>query len=520
MSGRRLPDVDIHEIVRLKRAGHNNSEISRSVGCRRKTVRAHVKWAAEQGLLEGEALSVEELHQLLEATKPRHQPPEQKSSVAKYDKQIRALRAKGTEIAAIKQRIEEEKKVQISYEALRRYVRRLEPPEPEAYVRVEVDPGDEAQVDFGLAPLLTLDEKGRKRKTWVFVMTLSHSRHQYAELVYDQTVETWLACHQRAFEFFGGAPRRVVPDNLKSAIIRACWNDPLAQRSYRELSEHYGFLIAPQPPREPHLKGKVEKGGVGYVKRNFLAGRDPVPTSELNEKLRQWCLTTAGLRDHGTTHKQPLAVFESVEKDALVPLPKTRYDMGVWKSVKLHRDCYVNFEKAYYSAPFRLVGQQLMLRGGLESVRIYTRDHELVATHDRAWEPGERLTNLDHLPPHKVPGLTVTRETCRLKAKQMGPATSTVVESLLESRPIDKLRTAGRVLELASRFSAPRLERACARALYYGEADLRTIRSILQTGKDHDHLPGIDPPRPVTQQVFTFARSVGEFVSALKGAHS
>ena len=519
MSGRRLPTVDIHEIVRLKRIGHNNSEIGRALGCTRKTVREHVKWAAENGLLEGEALSVEEMHRLLAEVKPQTPPPRQRSSVEKYTEEIQAFRKAGVEMAAIRQRLEGKYKVPISYEAVRRLVRRMEPPEPDAYTRVEVEPGDEAQIDFGHAGL-TLDERGRKRKTWVFVMTLSHSRHQYAELVYDQSIETWLACHQNAFEFFGAVPKRLVPDNLKAAIIRACWEDPLAQRSYREMAEHYGFLIAPQPPNQPHLKGKVEKGGVHYVKRNFLAGRDLEATSVLNEKLLLWCLTIAGERDHGTTHKKPLEVFKSIEKKAMLALPDTRYDMGVWKSVKLFRDCHVNFEKSYYSAPFRLVGQQLMLRGGLKSVRIYTRDHLLVATHDRAKEPGERFTNLDHLPPHKVPGLTVTREGCRLKAKAIGQATETVVETLLESRPIDRLRSAGRVLELAGQFPAARLERACARALYFGEADYRTIRNILQTGKDHELLPGLDPPRPVAVKIYAFARNVGEVVSAMKGVQS
>ena len=511
--------MDIHEIVRLKRAGQNNTEIGRALDCSRKTVREHVKWAAENGLLEGEALSVDELHRLLAEVKPRTPPPRQESSVAKYTEEIRKLRKGSVEMAAICQRLEEKHKVPISYEAVRRLVRRMEPPEPDAFTRVEVDPGDEAQIDFGYAGL-TLDETGRKRKTWVFVMTLSHSRHQYAELVYNQTVETWLACHVHAFEFFGGVPKRLVPDNLKAGIIRACWEDPLAQRSYREMAEHYGFLIAPQPPNQPHLKGKVEQGGVHYVKRNFLAGRDVEATTVLNEKLLLWCLTIAGERDHGTTHKKPMEVFESIEKKALLALPESRYDMGVWKSVKLFRDCYVNFEKSYYSAPFRLVGQELMLRGGLKSVRIYTPDHLLVATHDRAKEPGERFTILDHLPPHKVPGLTVTREGCRLKAKAVGQATQTVVETLLESRPEDRLRSAGRILALTGRFPAGRLERACARALYFGEADYRTIRNILQTGQDHEHLPGLDPPRPVAEKIYAFARNVGEVVSAMKAMQS
>jgi hypothetical protein len=141
----------------------------------------------------------------------------------------------------------------------------------------------------------------------VFVMTLSYSRHQYAELVYDQTVATWLTCHRRAFEFFGGVPERVVLDNLGTAIVRACREDPRVQQSYRECAEHYGFLIDPNPVATPRMKGKVEKGGVHYVKRNFLAGRELERTDTLNVKLLKWCTQTAGLRVHGTTRGQLLA---------------------------------------------------------------------------------------------------------------------------------------------------------------------------------------------------------------------
>jgi len=116
---------------------------------------------------------------------------------------------------------------------------------------------------------------GKLRKTWAFVMTLSWSRHQYVEFVFDQTIETWLRCHRNAFEFFGGVPKKVVPDNLKAAIIKACWDEPQAQYSYRECAQHYGFRIAPCRPKTPGHKGKVEQGGVHYVKRNFLGGREP-----------------------------------------------------------------------------------------------------------------------------------------------------------------------------------------------------------------------------------------------------
>jgi hypothetical protein len=134
--------------------------------------------------------------------------------------------------------------------------------------------------------------------------------------------------------------------------------------AYRECAEHYGFLIAPCRPRTPQHKGKVEQGGVHYVKRNFLGGREATPLPQANQEVRTWCLTTAGERCHGTTREQPLARFQETEQLALQPLPDAPYDLAVWKQVKLHRDCHVVFDNAYYSAPFRLVGQQLYARGG------------------------------------------------------------------------------------------------------------------------------------------------------------
>lgn len=212
------------------------------------------------------------------------------------------------------------------------------------------------------------DEQGQERKAWAYVMTLSHSRHQFVRFVPDQTVLTWLDCHRRAFEFFDGVPEKVVIDNLKAGIAKASVNDPQVQQSYRECAEHYGFLVSPNRPATPRHKGKVEKGGVHYVKRNFLAGREPMAFTDANRAVKEWCLTTAGQRLHGTTRKQPLVVFEEIEKVALQPLPARPFDPGTWKLLKLHRDCHLRFEHSYYSAPFEYIGQQLRVRGGSRHV--------------------------------------------------------------------------------------------------------------------------------------------------------
>ena len=345
-------------------------------------------------------------------------------------------------------------------------------------------------------------------------MTLSWSRHQYVEFVFDQKVETWLLLHRHAFAWLGGVPERVVIDNLKAAIIRACWDVPEVQRAYRECAEHYEFLIAPCGAGMPQHKGKVEQGGVHYVKRNFLAGRQaPLVISAANQKVLQWTDQVAGLRRHGTTQQQPLVRFQEVEQAALQPLPRMPYEPSLWKQLKLHRDCYLVFERSFYSAPYQRVGETLWLRAGARTVDLYSQDHQLLATHDRATEPGQRITNLNHLPPEKVPGLIISRPICREQAAAIGPATSQVVEQLLNHRPVDRLRTAGRLLRLAERCTPQRLEAACQRALHYDDPAYATVKRILEKGLDQAALPQPPPAAPAR----TFVRSAQEFALALLG---
>ena len=438
--------MDIRELLRHIQADPRDRAIHRQTGVHRQTVKRYREWAVEQGLLEGPLPPIEELQALLEATLPNTQPPQNVSSVEPYRDIVEQLHREGVEMAAIHQRLKERGYIG-SYSSVYRFVRNLEPRMPDVTVRVETPPGEEAQVDFGYAGRMVDPDTGGLRKTWTFVMTLSWSRHQYVEFVFDQKVETWLRLHRNAFAFFRGVPERIVIDNLKAGIIRACWHEPLAQQSYRECAEHYGFLISPCRPRTPRHKGKVEKGGIHYVKRNFLGGREPTTLTQANRDVRHWALVVAGERVHGTTKERPLERFE-LERGALRPLPDAPYDMAIWKEVKLHRDCYVVFDQAYYSAPFRLVGQKLRVRGGSREVQIFTPDYQLVATHARAQRPGRRQTHPDHLPPHKVPGLMLTRDACRQQASELGPATRQVVDGLLDHRPEDRLRTAGRLLRL------------------------------------------------------------------------
>jgi len=503
--------MDIREIVRRLRQGQSDRAIAAAVGVDRKTVGRYRVWASEQGVLSGALLPLGELNRLLEETMRGSPPPQNVSSVERYRDAIVKLREAKVEVAAIYQRLQN-KGYTGSYSSVLRFVRRLEPRAPKLTVRVETAPGEEAQVDFGYAGWMIDPETGALRRAWAFVLVLSWSRHQHVEFVFDQTVATWLRLHRNAFEFLGGVPERVVIDNLKAGIAKICFQEPQAQHAYRECAEHYGFLISPCRPRTPEHKGKVEQGGVHYVKRNFLAGREPMTLTQANREVLRWVETTAGRRTHGTTKEQPLVRFES-ERQALLPLPTTPYDLAVWKQVKLHRDCYVTFEHAYYSAPFRLVGQQLWVRGGAQEVQLFTSDYRWVATHSRAQGPGQRLTHPDHLPPHKLPGLILSRDGCRQRASEIGPVTRQVVDGLLDHRPEDRLRIAGRLLRLAERFGPQRLEAACARAVRFDDPGYPTIKRILEEGLDIEALPSIAPAPPAQ----VFVRTAMELVGHLEG---
>ena len=343
-------------------------------------------------------------------------------------------------------------------------------------------------------------------------MTLSWSRHQYVEFVFDQRLETWLRCHRRAFQFFGGVPKRVVVDNLKAAIVKACFEEPQAQLAYRECAEHYGFLIAPCRPYTPEHKGKVERS-VQYVKQNFLATFAGKSIQQANKAVRRWCLETAGLRVHGTTKRQPLARFQQTEQAQLKPLPPEPYDLAIWKRAKCHRDGYVVFEDAYYSVPFRLVGQMMMVRGGVDTVRLYTKDYQLVAMHSRAKDAGQRQTNIAHLPPTHLEGLLMTREVCQKMAAEIGSATQATVLAILSDTAVDRLPAARRLLRLRETFGQARLEAACQRANLFGDASYKTVKRILVNGLDTQAIPNQHPTKlPSGQFVRPTEDILGEWV--------
>jgi transposase len=496
MAGRRCDVLDVREMLRRLRLGESARAVAKGLGVSRNTVREYVAWFEAEQLPPGDAAALPtaaELDERLARAEPVQPPPR----LMPYRDEIAEFVGAGLQVKVAWERfVAAHPDVHASYTAFRRFVRRYVDERPRrAFVRLEVGPGEEAQVDFGFAGLVPRAPGDAPAKSWVFVMTLSHSRHQYVELVQDQTVGTWLALHRNAFQFFGGVPRKIVLDNLKAGIIKASVTDPEAQRAYRECAEHYGFVISPCVARVPEHKGKVERG-VQYVKRSFLAGRSFRSLVEANEAAIDWVLDHAGVRVHGTTQEIPLHVFEARERTALIGLPSAPFDLVEWKQAKLHPDCHVVFARSYYSAPHPFIGERLWLRATSRVVQVF-RDHRLVATHGRALRPGQRLTNSAHLPPKKLRYLMQTPTWCRERAGQIGPATSKFIEQLLGDEVLDRLRGAQATLRLAESVGEGRLEAACRRAVACDAIHAKTVQRILNRGLDREPLPGeTGPPAP------------------------
>lgn len=479
MAGRSKKVEDVREIIRRLQMGQPIKQIRRDLKLARNTVRKYVRLAGKEGWFQGILPSLAEI----EAALFRKSSPVTVSKAKPFEGLIVELRGKKMESQAIFQMLAHDYAFAGSYSSVQRYVRKLEERTPEAILRIEVEPGAEAQVDFGSGPLLVNTATGECRKTWAFVMTLSHSRHQYVELVFNQSVATWLGCHVRAFEFWGGVPRRVLLDNLKAAIAKACFFDPEVTQAYRLFAEHYGFLIAPCRIATPQHKGKVENG-VRYVKRNALAGQDfGFELAPWNEHLKRWCLNQAGQRMHGTIQERPLERFLTVEKPALLALPPDRYEIADVKKAKLHPDCHVVFEKSFYSAPHRFIGQTLLVKAFAGRVELYFQ-HERVASHPRAGKKGQRFTLPDHYPPEKYAGLLAAPTRAREQAESIGPFTFAVVDRLLKDRPVDRLRSCMAIVSLAKKYGAARLEAACSRTLAYENPSYGSIKRILKLGLD------------------------------------
>ena len=483
MSNRRFKMFEVRQILVRMRQGDSDRVLSRAglVGRRkaagiRRIAKAN-NWLDTSIPLPGNKVFSQNLD-----SAPVSPSVGNQSSVEPYREQVKAWVDQGIQSTTIHQALMRHYQFTGSYSAVHRFVRsRCEVVTPKSTVKLDFAPGEAAQVDFGTGPGFVDERTGKQIKSWFFLMTLAYSRHQYAEVVLNQKSTTWLECYRHAFEFFGGVVSRVIIDNAKCAITKACYHDPVVQRAYAEYAEGYGFKIDALPPREPQMKGRVESG-IKYLKHNFMPIRDFVDRHDANRQLQQWILEQAGHRKHGTTGEKPLSLFE-IEQGTLKALPSVPPELAVWAKVKVHRDTHVQFEQCQYSVPYRLISQSLWLKAAPHTVRIY-QDEELVAVHARLFIPNTRRTVDDHLPPNALAYKMRDPSWCQEQSGRVGKACHLLVCQLFKDPVLHNLRAVQGILALEKTYGASRLDAACQRAMDFDNPRYSTVKSILKKGLD------------------------------------
>jgi transposase len=360
----------------------------------------------------------------------------------------------------------------ISYATVQRFVQHCKG--GEAFAPLITDPGEEAQVDFGYAGLLMVE--GKRKKCWIFCLVLSYSRYAYYELVTDQKSETFLTCHRHGFEYFGGVPRTIRLDNLKSGVLSPDWYEPILQAEYAKFLKHYGSYGDPCHNYSPEEKGKIESG-VKYVKKNCLKRLTVEGFEEAKEQVRIWNREVCNTRLHGTTRKIPKEEWLHVEKPVLQSLPSVPYPICRLEFRKVNRYGHIAYGYNFYSVPYQYVGQVVMVKNQGSLLRIY-QDQKEIALHPlESVAKGNFITQ----EPHKMPWKQrQPANYFEMRASGIGEFALLFLSMIQKKSPNHWHRTMQGIFHLEKNHTKEAVNQACQRAIQFKSLSYRSIRAICE----------------------------------------
>jgi transposase len=496
MARRTFDVIDVAEILVHWHAGRSLSEMSQSLGVDRKTLRKYVAPAVAAGIAPGgPAKSEDEWHELVREWFPELADTRLRQvtwpAIAEHHEYIAGQLRARVRMSTIHQRLRDERGLAASVASFRRYVNANMPEEVRrSQVTVwnphPAEAGEQAQIDYGQLGRWLDPVSGRLRTVWAFVMVLAYSRHMFVRPVVKMDQRAWTECNTAAFEFFGGVPARLVPDNLKTGVDKPDLYDPKVNRSYAEMAAHYGCLIDPARALKPRDKPQVERP-MPYVRDSFWRGREFTSLEQMQAGAARWSLEVAGRRAcRPLEGAAPAAVFEAAEKEALRPLPAEPFVLATWATARIGPDIHAQVEKVLYSVPWRHIGKTADVRLTGTMVQFFIGG-DLVKTHPRKIRG--KQTDFSDYPPEKIAFHMRTPAWCRKQAAGIGPACEQLIGELLAENALYRLRSAQGIIGLADRHDPARLEAACAKAATAGDPSYRTVKGILAAGTERDALP-------------------------------
>ena len=511
MAYRELGVIEIREVLRRFCLGDSGRAIARGTRSDRKTVAKYVAAAQAAGLQRGESGPTEaQVAAVIAAVRPTvgGRPGDVPERLTAHQAQITAWLAEGLRLTKIHRRLRAQG-VTVPYSSLHRFAQaHLGFGAPTMTVRVaEPPPGEAAEVDFGLLGLWFDPVRERQRRVYGLLVTLCFSRYAFLAISLRQDLAAVLDGLESAWVFFGGVVKRLVDDNLKPVVTRADRYVPGIDRVFLEYAQYRGFVVDPALVRHPTGKPKVERG-IPYCRQDFFRGETFRDVAEMQARAVGWCRDLAGTRVHGTTRQVPRVVFETVEQPTLLPLAPEPFDRPTWAEATVHPDHHLQFGRALYSVSTRYLRRRVAVRGDARLVRIYHHG-ELIKVHPTQ-PPGGRSTDYTDYPAERAAYAMRAPDACVRQAEQVGPAVGQFVSVLLSGTfPWARLRQAQKLLRLAERYGAARVNAACARALAFGLLDGRRVERILHTALEREPGPterGVVRPLPAR-----FARAPESF---------
>jgi transposase len=378
----------------------------------------------------------------------------------------------------------------------REFERRLSP-----VMRQDHAAGDKVFVDYSGKKIGIVDRAtGAIREAEIFVAVLGASSFTYAEATWSQALPDWIGAHVRMFRFFGGVPRLIVPDNLKSGVNKASFYDPEINRSYGMMASHYGIGILPARPRKPRDKAKVE-AGVRFA-QSYILGRLRRQTffslAEANQAISGVLdrMNAHVMRRLGISRRQ---LFETLERSALAPLPDTDHEYAQWRFVRVSLDYHVELDGFFYSVPHQPIREQVDTRVTARMVEIFHRGKR-IAVHERRYGGRRHGTDPDHMPSAHRRYAEWTPERFRGWGASIGAETEGLVIAILANRPHPEqgFRTCLGVLRLFKDLDRGRAETVAARAVAIGALTYKSIASIIATKLDRTTPAAAEPQAVVT----------------------
>lgn len=472
----------IREVLRLKyEHGLKDGQIAAAIGSARSTVQECVRRAQQAGLSWPLPEGLDEL--ALQSLLYRREVPLSRTPAPDFARLHAELKRPGVTRLLLWQEYKAGRpdgwQYSVFCDQYRRWLARQD-----VVLRQQHTPGEKLFVDYAGQTVPVIDRhSGECRAAQIFVAVLGASSYTFAEATWTQSLVDWLGSHVRALAFFGGVPRLIVPDNLKSAVSKAHRYEPQLNPAYQDFAEHYGVAVLPARVRKPRDKSKVEVG-VQVVERWILAvlrDRQFFSLAELNSAIAE-LLGGLNARPFKRREGSRLSVFRELEQPALRALPAQAYEFASWKKAKVHLDYHIELERAYYSVPYRLIGQSVDVRVSARSVEVFHRQ-TLVATHARVHTRGQFVTEPTHRPERHHAVVELTQERLMQRALSIGAATAEVIREQMHRRvhPEESLRSSLGILRLARDFTAEALEQAATRALTLKTYSYRALRALITT---------------------------------------